>query len=90
MDLKIFKYRLKVTDVQTIKLPYRAKVIKIDVQDDKLYLWAEVGHGEELVDRTFYVFGTGQPINVDPHSMKYIDTVQMPPFVWHVYEDTNY
>jgi len=82
----IWKYELEVTDLQRVSMPVGAKPICVQVQGDLLCLWAEVNTEPERPrgGRTFEIIGTGNPI---PEAERaYIGTVQMPPFVWHVYE----
>jgi hypothetical protein len=38
----IFKYRLQISDHQTINLPAGARVLKVDKQSDELFVWALV------------------------------------------------
>jgi hypothetical protein len=93
----VYKYKLAITDLQTIKMPRNAKVVHTGIQyDDELKavicLWAEVDadYVDDLEDRRFDIVGTGHIILRD--DAFYVGTVQMPPnvwgniFVWHVYE----
>lgn len=84
--IKIFKYPLEITKQQGLSLPTGAKILKVDMQHSKLYLWAQVVDGtgsEEL--RHFCIHGTGQEI-VDAHLQRHLATVFDGGFVWHVYE----
>lgn len=87
----IWKYELEVTDIQTIRLPLGAKIISVAEQRGRLCLWAIVNldnvHPDsgELVE--IAIVGTGNP--VDTSGLKFIGTVVMNPFVWHVFEVTK-
>lgn len=50
-------------------------------------LWAMSNTDESRkVRRMFRIYGTGRPIKEDPADLNYIGTVQVGPFVWHVFE----
>ena len=76
----IYKY-----PVGEVQIPKGAKILTVNMQDDKFVLWAEVDTENVLEHRTFEVFGTGWEL---PHyvEMKYIGTCFERLFVWHVYE----
>ncbi len=88
----IYKYNLKVTDVQHIQLPAGAKILCVQVQDGEPHLWAEVDTDAPPEMRTIEIFGTGHPI---PQEMgqdrRYISTFQMKngSLVFHAYEYTG-
>jgi hypothetical protein len=82
--MKIFKYPLTLTDKQTILLPIGAELLTIQNQNGSLCLWASVDEKAFLEARTFAIYGTGNPL---PESIgRYISTVQMDGFVWHIFE----
>lgn len=83
MAIKIYKYPIEIKDTQNILMPFDANVISVQVQNGVICLWAEAEH-ETKAGRTFYVVGTGHE---RPEDAMYIGTVQMPPFVWHIYEE---
>jgi hypothetical protein len=94
----VYKYKLDISDLQTIKMPRYAKIVHTgfqwgnDEQDHQICLWAEVDseYMDDLEDRRFDVVFTGDIILRD--DAFYVGTVQMPSnmwgqvFVWHVYE----
>jgi len=86
----IWKYKVQVTDIFTIKnIPEEAQVlsVQIDQKDDMPYLWALVDDDNAPSERTFEVFGTGNPIPVDMGIERvYIGTFQQGGFVWHLFE----
>ena len=83
---KIFKYELKITDQQTIQMPLGATILSADQQAGGLYLWAEVDPTNPPSDRTFQIIGTGNPIPNVATCRRFIDTVVIGAFVWHVFE----
>lgn len=82
---KIFKYRLEIVDRQVLRLPIGAKILHVDNNFDMLTLWAAVDPTRSEEERIIRIVGTGHPIpNYD--RLTHLGTVQMPPFVWHVFE----
>jgi hypothetical protein len=73
---KIFKYKLKVTDMQVIALPAMHQILSAQVQRGEICVWARVWEDTPLVSKWFYIFGTGHAI-ADGIPMDFIDTVQM-------------
>lgn len=85
---KIYKYPIKVVDIQTVKLPKGAIILTTQLQDEKPYIWAYVDPNEiEAEDVTLRVYGTGQEIN-DSLDLTYIGTIQEYEgrLVWHVFK----
>jgi hypothetical protein len=84
---RIFKYPLKVTDVQTVSMPAGAKLLSVMLQYKALYVWARVDPSGPLVERTFYVVGTGNPLPDEDAvwDPAYLGSVIDDPFVWHVF-----
>ena len=87
--MKIYKYDLVFPGYATIMMPRNAKILCVQNQNDLLKLWALVQPGpmvDGLAERKFRVFGTGND-NFDDKNLEYLDTVQIGPFVWHVFEE---
>lgn len=81
----IFKYQLALNDIQTILMPEGAKILSANMQDGKLYIWAEVVH--QVGSNRAYdirIVGTGNRIMPD-ENLEFIATVIDRPFVWHVF-----
>lgn len=81
---RIYKYVLCVNDdVQKIEVPGAdARIVHTGMQGDDLCVWIE----HHVIGRSVVplrVFGTGHDI---PGDAAWRGTVQVPPFVWHVYE----
>lgn len=90
MNNTIWKYPLKVTDINRIELPMGAKILCVQVQADAPCLWAEVNSLE--TDKSVHVietFGTGHEL--DQSNRVYIGTYQINNrfLVFHVYENKS-
>jgi hypothetical protein len=86
----IYKYPLKVTDVQEVQMPAGARVLSAQMQQQPfgeiLCVWALVETDEPNEARRFYVVGTGNPAaHVAP--LQFVGTVRDEPFVWHVFTE---
>ena len=67
-----------------------AQIFSCQVQDGVITLWALVSPDVFSSEtRVFQVIGTGHKFEHDGHGMKFIATVQQPPFVWHIFEDVS-
>lgn len=87
MIKKIYKYKLEITDKQTVALPADADILSVDAQLGELCLWAVVVPNNFTIERRIEIFGTGADIPTGLGiSRIYLGTVVMPPFVWHVFE----
>jgi hypothetical protein len=83
--MKIFKYEVPIVDDFALLMPSGAEVLAFQVQRGVPCIWARVDERADLVQRNFHVIGTGNPM--PDVQMVYIGTVQMPPFVWHLFEE---
>lgn len=85
--MTIYKYPIKITDTQKVKLPINAEILTAQMQGDTLCLCAKVHEGNtSMEERTIEVFGTGHPMSDD--ARRYIGTTQMHggALIWHVFE----
>ena len=82
--MTIWKYELCLGSTE-LSVPFDAKFLHAGVQGDNLFIWMLVDPSVETVKRLFTVYGTGDEVYSDETS--YLATVQMGPFVWHVFED---
>lgn len=88
--MKIYKYTLAVTDLQTLALPERAKVLTVQTQHKLPQLWALVDESAATTQaRRFATYGTGNPMP-DGDPGQYIGTYQLGggALVFHVFELT--
>ena len=88
MDLRIFKYELRVTDRQILKLPIDRKILHVDNQRGSLCLWVLLDNDQPLIsDCEIEIIGTGNPLPYDRWEVRnHIGSVIIDPFVWHVFE----
>lgn len=81
---RIFKYPLKLTDGdQIIHTNGDAVARHVAMQNGVLCVWVECDPDEPVVELSFRVHGTGQPID-DGYSWR--GTTEDRVFIWHVYE----
>jgi hypothetical protein len=81
----IHKFEVRIHDMQDIEMPERAAILAVQVQNDKIFLWAEVDTSRLKIKRTILVRGTGHELGIAENAI-HIGTVQAPPFVWHIYD----
>jgi hypothetical protein len=79
----IYKYRIGYDGASPL-MPQGAKVVHVGEQNGDIYLWASVNPNMLEERRTFTVVGTGHKA---PPDSVYVGTVQIHPFVWHVFEE---
>lgn len=85
--ITVYKYPLtgSIGQPQGVMLPAGAKVLCAQGQGGQLCLWAQVDTAEDVVWRSFVVFGTGY--DMPPGlTFNHVGTVQMSQLVWHVFE----
>lgn len=85
--MRIWKYPLEVTDLQTLKMPAGAKVLTVQMQGEACCLWALVDEAAQVTQaRTFAIYGTGNPVPDNPGT--YVASFQMVGgrLVFHVFE----
>ena len=80
----IWKFTLSAGARTILEMPIGAQVLDIQFQGQSLQLWALVDPDAKRERREFLIYGTGHPIA--GYAGTYIATVQMPPFVWHVFD----
>ena len=86
--MKIFKYELSVIDRQHISLPYGAKVLSLQVQRNKPYIWVLVNpHSTFFTKHTFITVGTGHEALID--DTEFLGTYQLSEgaLVFHVFKE---
>ena len=86
MPRKIFKYQLKNKNApisETIQMPTFADIKSVQIQDDKITIWADVHPDNPMMDYKFLIIGTGH--GEVPKNSKYLATLIDGAYVWHVY-----
>ena len=79
---RIYKYELKEGSVE---MPIGAKILTIQTQNNRPYIWALVDIDVECEFRNFAIVGTGHDFP-EADDFTYINTIQDGPFVWHIFE----
>jgi len=82
----VYKYPLEVTDQQTVRLPRDHKVLCVQTQYDKPFIWALVDTQSPNFDYLFHTIATGAPAD-RVKSRQYIGTYQLHDgaLVFHVF-----
>lgn len=83
----IHKYQLKLESKQQVDIPYPAKIIKADIQNGNIFIWAICNPSFEPVTKIIEMFGTGE--KMENAVRNHIDTVQVNSFVWHIFEKSH-
>lgn len=92
MTLRVLRYRLAITDEQTVIMPQPANVLSVAVSREDpnglIDLWAIGGDGYRPVEVPIFVHGTGHPMIDAPSA--FVGTVVTPnQLVWHVFRGAN-
>ena len=78
----VFKYPLRLEPgPQIVTMPFGHVIRYVGAQDGQLAIWAEVDSEVEKRDTVFWVVGL-----TIPGDAFYIGTAEIPPFVWHVFQ----
>jgi hypothetical protein len=87
--MKILKYPLELVSSQRISMPTAAQILSVQMQQDRLVLWALVQEERRQEGRSFDIYGTGEAIDIDRGTGKYVATVQQNEFVWHIFDTSE-
>lgn len=85
--MRIWKWSLTVTDIQSVSMPAGAKLLTVQVQGMNPQIWALCDEAETTIEpRRIAIYGTGNPMPADPG--KYIATFQLNDgeLVFHAFE----
>lgn len=84
---KIFKYTLEITDYQEIKMPFDAKIISVENQNDNVVIYVEVDADiKTSIPRAFEIIGTGNSYYDKPRNFLGTVVTNNGRLVWHVFE----
>ena len=83
--MRIWKWDLQITDLQTIEIPAGAEIQTVQMQGGQPRIWAACDEKAPIRPRRIAIYGTGHPIN--DHPGVYIATFQAGDFVFHVFEE---
>ena len=87
MNNTIWKFELKTNSMISINMPIGAKILTIQEQNGKPYLWALIDSEAKKENRVFCIHGTGHIISYI-EAKKYIGTYQLMngALIFHVFE----
>ena len=82
----IFKYPLKIEDVQSIEISSEFKFLHLGYDPQgNICIWMEVDSEALKTSIKIYIFGTGKPLLDDMENINFLGTIKQDPFMWHVY-----
>lgn len=82
---QILKYPLSSDPHQVLMIPKGAEILCCQVQDGVICLWAKSCMANSYAYRKISIYGTGWSMS-DDFEKKYIGTVQLNGYVWHVFD----
>lgn len=87
--MRVWKWKLKTTDLQTVFVPEGTKLLSVQVQRSEVCLWGLCDEKAPEEARQIAIYGTGNPIPDEPG--QYIGTFQALEglLVFHVFEVTK-
>ena len=86
--LKVYKYEIPIQDEFSLTMDRNAKILKVENQGDKPYMWALVDPDKEMITRKFLFVGTGQRIDYCQPQLKHISTFQVQGgrYIFHIFQ----
>lgn len=85
--LTVHKYPLPGVGLVGIEMPRAARVLSVQAQEGRPFLWAQVDTEQPTVRRQFRVAGTGHPLEGEVvDSWAFVGTFQVGPIVIHVWD----
>jgi hypothetical protein len=87
--MKILKWEIVATCSQTIEMPKQARILSIQLQKEKIVLWALCDETLETELRVFDIYLTGENL---PHDIgEYLATIYNPinGLAFHIFEILN-
>lgn len=87
----IYKYAIQFKEHQQTLMPRGAKVLSVQTQNGKPFIWAACEREAAQDFRHFRVLGTGREVANDEWArLTYVGTWQDGPFVWHLFEENRH
>ena len=88
--ITVHKFTVDPMDSNPVKvaMPRHAKLLTAREQRDMPCVWAQVNTDNTMVQRVFWLVGTGHPMDHLPITLKYVGSVQLMggSIVLHVYD----
>jgi len=87
MDQTIWKYNVKIDDVQKVQMPMASKLLSVQVRHGMVAIWAMVNPEQQMVLRTIQMAGTGHDMS-DRIMGDFLGTFQIEngALVFHVFD----
>lgn len=83
--MKIWKFELKKERTQLVNMPEKSEIIDIQMQNDKIVMWALVSPETPEIEVKINMYGTGWETHENTSKDEYLATVQDGDFVWHFF-----
>ena len=85
-ELAVWKFKVSMASKSEIAMPYDAKILSVQAQNEQPCIWALVHPDAPMEIRTFRLIGTGHP--VEKRELTFIGTFQLNGgiFVGHLFE----
>jgi len=85
----IHKFPIEMANAQLISMPLESEILSVDIQNNIICLWALCSYGAcKMHERKILIFGTGSNTSDLDSFVRFIGTVQLNGFVWHIFERT--
>ena len=92
MAAVVYKYRIETLSPFTVSMSANARVLSAQMNHGTAYMWALTREEDKLIDRVFYLVGTGNQLPDSAiHNWKYISTFQMKDgnILAHLFEEVS-
>ncbi len=82
----IYKYKLELQHKQFLHIPNNSEILKTDykIDENAIMIWIYSQDHNDLIEKEFLIVGTGNEFK-ERHLYKYLDTVFIRLYVWHVF-----
>lgn len=80
----IWKFPFEIVDDFEVEMPRDAEFLSAQLQGGVPTVWFSVEPAKAKVTRRFKIVGTGH--GYPSQDLAFLATLQMPPFVWHLFE----
>lgn len=80
----IYKFTLRISDEQILEIPNDGEILSVQMQNGEPQIWVMVESDDYITQRHFRIFGTGHEVS---GNLKFIGTVHIETFVWHLFEE---
>jgi hypothetical protein len=83
----IWKYELQAQEREILLMPIGAQILSVQTQRNTPCIWALVDPSVQKESRVFRIVGTGHDVPWPVDRSLHRGTVQVGPFVWHIFEE---